>query len=140
MNAIVQYIKENVINFKMLKFGIVGGSGVAVNMGILYLLTHYAGIDYKISSVFAIELSIITNFLLNNYWTWKGRQEKNFWLKMMQYHISVGTTAILANWLLLVFLTEVLGIYYLLSNLIGIAVGMLLNFIVNDLWTFRVKE
>lgn len=138
--AMIQYIKENILNYRILKFAIVGGSGVVVNMGVLYLLTHYAKINYKISSVFAIELSIITNFLLNNYWTWKQQQEKNFWLKMMQYHISVGITAILANWLLLVFLTEVVGIYYLLSNLIGIAVGMLLNFVVNDLWTFRVKE
>lgn len=136
----MQYIKENILNLKMLKFAIVGGSGVVVNMGVLYLLTHYAKINYKISSVFAIELSIITNFLLNNYWTWKHQQEKNFWLKMMQYHISVGFTAILANWLLLVFLTEVVGIYYMISNLIGIAVGMMLNFVVNDLWTFRGKK
>lgn len=140
MKPIIRYIKENVLNFKILKFGLVGGSGVVVNMGVLYLLTHYAKVNYKISSVFAIELSIITNFLLNNYWTWKGQQEKNFWLKMMQYHISVGFTAILANWLLLVFLTEVVGIYYLISNLIGIGVGMLLNFVVNDLWTFREKK
>lgn len=124
----------------MLKFGIVGGSGVVVNMGVLYVLTHYFKINYKISSVFAIELSIITNFLLNNYWTWRAQQGKSFRRKFVQYHISVGITAILANWLLLIFLTEVVGIYYLISNLIGIAVGMLLNFVLNDLWTFRAKK
>jgi len=33
--------------------------------------------------------------------------------------------------------TEFLGIYYLLSNLCGIAVAMLWNFIVNTSWTWR---
>jgi dolichol-phosphate mannosyltransferase len=138
MKTIVQYIKENIFNLKILKFGIVGGSGVVVNMGLLYILTTYFNIDYKISSFFAIETSIITNFLLNNYWTWQDQSEKKFSVKIMQYHISVGIAAILANWLLLVFLTEVVGIYYMISNLIGIAVGTALNFVINDLWTFRV--
>jgi dolichol-phosphate mannosyltransferase len=140
MKTIVQYIKENVLNFKILKFGIVGGSGVVVNMGLLYILTAYFNMDYKIASIFAIEMSIITNFLLNNYWTWQDQRHKNFWLKLMQYNISVGIAAILANWLLLIFLTEVVGIYYMISNLIGIAVGTALNFVINDLWTFRAKN
>ena len=35
MNIVVQYIKENILNFRILKFGIVGGSGIVVNMGLL---------------------------------------------------------------------------------------------------------
>ncbi len=138
MKAIVQYIKENTVNFRILKFSVVGGSGVMVNMGLLYILTVYFSIDYRIASIFAIETSIITNFLLNNYWTWQDPRGKTFSVRIMQYHISVGIAAILANWLLLVFLTEVVGMYYMISNLIGIAVGTALNFVINDLWTFRV--
>lgn len=138
MKTIVQYVKENTFNFKILKFSVVGGSGVVVNMGLLYTLTIYFNIDYKIASIFAIETSIITNFLLNNYWTWQAPRGKAFSVRIVQYHISVGIAAILANWVLLVFLTEVVGMYYMISNLCGIAVGTALNFIINDLWTFRV--
>ncbi len=84
----------------------------------------------------AIEISIISNFFLNDVWTWKDREKKKFHDRFIQYHISVGITAVVANWLLLVILTEVFHIYYLLSNLIGIAAGTLANFILNDLWTF----
>ena len=35
--------------------------------------------------------------------------------------------------------TEVLGIYYLLSNLCGIAAAMLWNFIINLSWTWRQR-
>ncbi len=140
MQTIADYIKKNLRNPRVLKFAVVGGSGVLVNMGVLYLLTHYARIHYMVSSVFAIEFSILTNFLLNNYWTWRDRMGKSFFRKFLQYHISVGVSAVLANWLLLVFLTEVAGIYYLISNLIGIGVGMLFNFVLNDLWTFRQRQ
>ncbi len=140
MQTIADYIKKNLRNPRVLKFAVVGGSGVLVNMGVLYLLTHYARIHYMVSSIFAIELSILTNFLLNNYWTWRDRMGKSLFRKLLQYHISVGVSAVLANWLLLVFLTEVAGIYYLISNLIGIGVGMLFNFVLNDLWTFRHRE
>jgi dolichol-phosphate mannosyltransferase len=137
METVAQYVRENILNFRILKFGVVGGSGVVVNMGLLYVLTAYANIDYMIASIVAIETSIITNFLLNNYWTWQNQPDKTFSLKIVQYHISVGIAAILANWLLLVFLTEVVGIYYMISNLIGIAAGTTLNFVINDIWTFR---
>ena len=58
-------------------------------------------------------------------------------MRLLQYHISVALAALLLNWLLLIFLTEVFGVYYLLSNLIGIGIGMIFNFILNDLWTFK---
>jgi dolichol-phosphate mannosyltransferase len=122
-----------------LKFAVVGLSGVGVNMGMLYILTEYFNILYIISSIIAIEISIITNFFFNDLWTWRDREKKPFWERLVQYHISVGITAILANWLILLILTEFFNIYYLISNLIGIAVGTLANFIVNDLWTFQKR-
>ena len=139
-HSVLNYIKTNIIHPRVIKFSIVGGIGVLVNMGILYVLTEYFYIVYLISSIFAIELSIISNFLLNDIWTWSERKKKKFYQRFIQYHITAGITAFLANWVLLVLLTEGVGIYYLISNLIGIGVGMLSNFILNDIWTFRQNE
>jgi len=131
------YIRQNLLQVRLFKFSVVGLSGVAVNMGLLYVLTHYLGLYYMVSGVIAIEVSILTNFFLNDLWTWKDRQKKSYRKRILQYHISVGITAVLANWLLLVLLTEVMGLHYLVANLIGISVGMLFNYTLNDLWTFR---
>jgi dolichol-phosphate mannosyltransferase len=139
-HSVLKYIKNNLFHPRVIKFSIVGGIGVLVNMGILYIFAEYFHIVYLISSLFAIELSIISNFLLNDYWTWGEREKKKFYQRLIQYHIMAGITAFLANWLLLVLLTEVFGIYYLISNLIGIGVGMLSNFILNDIWTFHQSE
>ena len=129
---------EIVLNSRLLKFCVVGGSGVVVNMGVLYLLTEYFRIPYYIASLIAIEMSILSNFFLNHIWTWKDRGG-SLWLKLFRYHVGVAGTAFLFNYILLIVLTGWLGIYYLLSNLIGITVGTILNYLVNDRWTFKTS-
>lgn len=135
------YVRKGLLNPRLLKFGIVGATGVAVNMGSLYLLADFVRIPYFAGSPIAIELSILSNFWLNVVWTWKDRSETGgLWTKIWRYHVGAGLTAILGNYLILVGLTELCGVNYLISNLIGIGVGTLSNFIVNDIWTFKDRS
>lgn len=134
---LMHYVQNNLLNTRILKFSTVGMSGFIVNMGVLFLLSEFLHIFYIVSSIIAIEISIITNFFLNDLWTWSDREKKSWFNRIIQYHISVGVTAILINWVLLILLTEFFGIYYLISNFIGISAGTLFNFIINDIWTFK---
>lgn len=135
------YLKTGLLTPRILKFGVVGASGVAVNMGCLYLLKEFAGLPYFVASLIAIELSILSNFTINLLWTWRDRSgEGSLWTKMIRYHIGAGATAFLGNYLILIALTELFGVHYLISNLIGIGVGTLANYVINDLWTFRKKS
>ena len=54
-----------------LKFCIVGASGVFVDMGLLFVLSdpHMLGMGLTRSKILASETAIITNFLLNDWWT-----------------------------------------------------------------------
>ncbi len=140
-NLLLNYIKENVLTTRILKFGTVGASGIVVNMGTLYLLTESGLIPYFIASIIAIELSILSNFTINYLWTWRDRHDAGtVWAKLARYHIVVGITAYLGNYMILIGLTELVGLHYLLSNIIGIGVAMMANFVINDLWTFRKRE
>ena len=58
-----------------IKYYAVGGSGVLVNLGILYALTDFAGFLYMASQVIAISVSISSNFLFNRFWTFSGSIE-----------------------------------------------------------------
>lgn len=132
------YLKSGLLTPRLLKFGVVGASGVVVNMGVLYALKEFAGIPYFIASFIAIELSILSNFTVNLLWTWRDRSgEGGVWTKLFRYHVGAGATAFLGNYLILIALTELFGMHYMISNLIGIAVGTLANYVINDLWTFR---
>lgn len=132
------YIKNNFLTSRLLKFCTVGASGVIINMGTLYVFTEFIKFPYFVASLVAIELSILSNFSLNIIWTWKDRKrEEPLWTKLIRYHIGVGVTAFFVNYLILIILTEFFGTQYLISNLIGISIGTVGNFVINDLWTFK---
>ncbi len=140
-SKVLTYLRKGVLSPRLIKFGVVGASGVVVNMGCLYVLKEFAGIPYFVASVIAIELSILSNFTINLLWTWRDRSEEGtLWTKLVRYHVGAGATAFLGNYLILVALTELVGLHYMISNLIGIAVGTLANYVINDLWTFKKTE
>ena len=124
---------------RIVKFGLVGASGVAVNMFFLWLFTKVAGLHYLASSAAAIELSILNNFLWNNLWTFsdrRGTEGDGAVAKLIKYHLSVSVAA-LTNVFLLWLLHGVIGINYLLANGIGIGVGFALNYGISNRWVFR---
>lgn len=136
---------------RLIKFGIVGGSGVLVNMGIFYILNEFFLIDYSISGIIAIELSIINNFSWNHLWTWRDRKTEktktvvllgfssrwnSFLLRLVKYHMVAGISG-LVNYGVLRLLVDGLVWNKYLSNLIGIGMAMAINFIINHKWTFR---
>jgi dolichol-phosphate mannosyltransferase len=79
---------------KILSFGIVGLSGIVVNMGVLWLLTSYFGIYYLLSAILAIEVSILNNFLWNDLWTFgseRAHQKRSSAGRIWLFHlVSAG--------------------------------------------------
>jgi putative flippase GtrA len=127
---------------RFVKFCLVGASGFLVNMFFLWFFTETFKVYYLFSSLIAIELSIISNYVLNDLWTWhdRGKEGRVEYLKrMVQYHIS-ASAGLLTNIAILWFLTEMLHVHYLFSNVFGILAGTFLNFFFNDRWTFRYRK
>jgi dolichol-phosphate mannosyltransferase len=125
---------------RMVRFGIVGASGIVVNQGLLMLLHGTFGLPLLPSSVFAIETSILSNFVLNSRWTWKvdlGRSPRNWVQKAVQYHAATVLSAFAGNVLILMGLVHLFGIDYRLANLVGIAVGSGVNYLAGEFWVFR---
>jgi dolichol-phosphate mannosyltransferase len=123
-----------------IKFCIVGVSGVIVNMGIFALLTRTAGMFIEIASPIAIEISILSNFLLNNIWTFRWRNLQSSLLqRLFQFHV-VSSVAALVNYATLLILVRLFGFWDIGANFIGIALGALINYNMNSLWTWRETE
>jgi len=124
---------------RFFKFCLVGASGVGVNMGLLWLLTEVGGLFYLVSAAISIETSIITNFTLNDYFTFPDRRRRGrrqFFTRLAKFNL-VSLAGLGLNMTVLWFLTSVVGLYYLLSNLCGIAVATLWNYLVNFWWTWK---
>lgn len=127
---------EREILVRFIKFSVVGLTGVAVNMGFLALFKEIFAIPIWLASVLAIELSILSNFALNDLWTWRDRHHRNFFGRIWRYHLSVGLTAYGLNYPILLLLTYLAEIPYLWANLVGIALASVANFLINHFWTY----
>ena len=128
--------------WRVFKFGTVGVSGVIVNSGLLFLLTEKSNLDYKISAIIAIEISITNNFLWNTLWTWSDKKvssQKTTFDRFLKFQISAALIA-LTNYGALIGFTELLHFPYLLSNIIGIGIGSSLNFFIGHFWVFRREK
>jgi dolichol-phosphate mannosyltransferase len=119
------------------KFLIVGASGVAVNLGAFSVLLNL-GVNKYLASPIAIELSIISNFLFNNYWTFRWRKVRaGIRLRGARYNIvsllslAVSYTTFVA--LSVAFPTVTPQVYQLIS----IIPGTLVNYFLNSYWTFK---
>ena len=120
-----------------LRFLLVGLSGVFVNMGVLWFLTEVGGLHYMASSLVAVEVSIVTNFLFNNSWTFRHRSRGVIRLSALARYNLVCTGGIVGSTTILYFLTTWCGIHYLAANLMAISVTALWNFAANTAWTWR---
>jgi dolichol-phosphate mannosyltransferase len=124
------------------KFALVGASGVLVNMVTLIVLAEYFHAHKVIAWMFAVGLSILSNFLLNNAFTWRDIRHSSrihFFLRgVLAYPVAVmGIGANFAVWYPLVKYVSDDFPYYALFNLLGIAAGTSVNFILSSQLVFR---
>lgn len=123
---------------RFIKFGLVGGSGILINEGLLWLLWGIIGIYLLLSSLISVEISIIWNFIWNEVWTFHDRGEsgiKEFFKRMGKFNL-VSIIGLFLNVTILMFLHLVFGVYPLTANIVGITIAFIWNFVANNLWTW----
>jgi dolichol-phosphate mannosyltransferase len=120
-----------------MRFGIVGISGIVVNLGVFSLLLMI-GVNKYLASPIAIQVSIVTNFLLNNYWTFKKRRVLGrIRVRGIKFN-AVSLVALLVSYSTFVLLTRIYpDTAPQVHQLIGVAPAMLLNYFLNSRWTFK---
>lgn len=120
-----------------IKFCVVGFSGVFVNLGLFSLLIYY-GLNKYIASPIAIEGSILSNFVLNNAWTFPGRNVRDrFHVKGLKFNF-VSIVALGISYMVFVVLSvlfpKVAPQYH---QAVGIIPATFVNYFFNTYWTFR---
>jgi dolichol-phosphate mannosyltransferase len=124
----------------LINFLFVGASGVAVNLGVFTLLLD-AGVSKFIASPAAVELSIVTNFLLNNCWTFRRRDFRGSFVRraLTSNAVSLGSLAVS-------FASFLLGSYLMpgrspaFDQVISIIPATLVNCYGQSRFTFRATK
>jgi dolichol-phosphate mannosyltransferase len=128
---------------RIFKFCIVGLTGIIVNQGSLWLLTEsiFPSIHlyYLNASMIAIELSILSNFVLNNFFTFGDAKKEWIIVRLLKYNLTCIIGSIF-NFIVLWSFTEWFHIHYLISNLLGIVVAFLWNYSISFRWVWKKND
>ena len=126
-------LKGLVIRFQ--KFLLIGVIGLVINVAGLYLLTEYLEIYYVLSSFVAVEVSLVVTFTFNELWTWGDRSPgtvvRRFWKYQLVNGVGLGI-----NVSTLFLIASLLGVHYMLANLVGAGLAAFWNFALNNVFTW----
>jgi len=110
-------------------------------MGTFWLLTRIAHCPDLVAVVIGYIAATLSNFTLNDLWTFRDRRTKGVEATMTRLarFCVVSGVAIGIYYAIYTPLTRYLDVYDLLALGTAIIVGMLWNFSVNFLWTWRKR-
>jgi putative flippase GtrA len=120
---------------QLVRFGLVGGVGFAVNIAVYSLFVHPLGTDYRVASVAAWLVAVANNFVLNRHWTFDAREGRAHFQAMR--FLLVSLVAEIFSLLLLTVLVEGAGLAKVAAQALAVTASMPLNFLGNKLWSFR---
>lgn len=125
---------------RLVRFALVGASGVLVNNGLLLLLVEVCGLHRLAAALLATEMAILGNFALNDGWTFRDRRAGSrspgdLARRAGRYNL-VAAGGLLLSLVVIAALTGWCGFHYLAANLIAIALATLWNYAVNARFTW----
>ncbi len=120
-----------------LKFNVVGGIGIGVQLIVLALLKSGLHVDYLLATALAVEAAVIHNFVWHKRFTWVERDSKNVVVRFLKFNLTTGAFSILGNILLMALFVDLVRMNYVVANLATIAVCSICNFAVSDRFVFQ---
>ena len=123
------------IAVRWLKFNLVGGIGIAVQLLMLVLLKTGLHLNYLIATALAVETAVVHNFLWHERFTWADRADGGL-ARFLKFNLTTGLFSIAGNLALMKLLVGVAHVNYLLANGITITACSIFNFLVSDGFVF----
>jgi dolichol-phosphate mannosyltransferase len=125
---------------RFINFALIGGIGALWYFGILYALTEYSGVWYGLSAAIGTLVAVTNNYFINHYYTFRHVKQYNRslfrgWLKYL-LNSAIGDGL---DWLTLVLLTEVFGMWYMLSALLASGVALVVKYTIASKWIWGAK-
>jgi dolichol-phosphate mannosyltransferase len=129
---------------RFFSFGLVGLSGVFVDLGIFYIWREMLQLPLTRSAILSAEVAILNNFLWNDLWTFRDLSETQKGMRQrlkrfLKFNL-ICLAGLILNVLLINLLFNIFGVNEYLSKLIAIAAVTLWNFWLNLKLSWRVTD
>jgi len=124
---------------RWLRFNLVGGIGVALQLALLLLLKSVLDLNYLIATALAVEATVVHNFLWHERYTWADRVQPS-WRKslgrLLRFNLTNGAVSIGGNLALMKIMVSFWHVNYLVANGVAIVLCSLVNFVVSNEYVF----
>lgn len=124
-------------------FNLVGILGFVVQLAVLFVLKHFLGFPYLLATAFAVEITVLHNFVWHERVTWADitlPSRQGSLRRLIRFHLANGLISIAGNLALTWMLVEICRLPYLAANAVSVLVCSLLNFIAADQLVFGWKS
>ena len=117
-----------------LLFCMVGISGILINSAALWALARSGDLPVPLASLLATELAILSNFILNDRWTFDTNESS--WLARLVRFNSVALGGMVLTALMLTLLMQQAHMELVPANILAIGVATVWNYMANSRWTW----
>ena len=120
---------------QLLKFALVGITGMGLDFGTTWLLKEKVKINKFIANATGFSIAVVNNFMLNKYWTFDNQNPiatEQFFKFLVISIVGLGINSLL----LFILLKKIKGNFYLVK-LAVIGLVFFWNFSANYLYTFK---
>jgi putative flippase GtrA len=124
---------------RWIKFNVVGGMGIVVQVLMLLVLKTGLHLHYLVTTALAVEAAVVHNFLWHERFTWADRAGTGA-ARFFKFNLTTGLFSIAGNLLLMKLLVGVGHVNYLLANGITIMACSVVNFLVSDSFVFADRR
>lgn len=126
---------------KFIKFAVVGGLGTITNIAIFFFLVDLLKFDKTVISIFVFIIAGTQNYVLNHIWTFRQLTsgEKISLLGWIKF-LGTSLIGLAINLLVLNLIVKFVKLpYIVIAQAIGIAAGMLFNYLGSKYFVFKRK-
>jgi putative flippase GtrA len=124
---------------RWLKFNLVGGMGIVVQLLVLVGLKTRLHLHYLIATALAVETAVVHNFFWHERFTWADRGGTGV-ARFCKFNLTTGLFSVAGNLVLMKLLVGVGHVNYLLANGTTITACSVVNFVVSDGFVFAVDR
>jgi putative flippase GtrA len=129
--------------WRWVKFNLVGGVGIGVQLMALAVFRSWLQLDYLLATGLAVEIAVIHNFLWHERFTWADRPARHpvqSLVRLLKFNVSNGAVSVVGNLALMRLLAGEIRLNYVVSNLVAIVLCSLVNFLLGDRFVFGDEE
>lgn len=136
----LEFLLERIYKYRQIvRYIISGGTAALVNLVLLYIFTDIFKIWYLLSSILAFCVTFFVSFFLQKYWTFRNREQEKIYRQMGLYFV-VAVTNLGLNTLLMYLSVDILRIWYLLAQVLVIAVIAVESFLIYKFLIFNRQK